>query len=131
MSIHQGRPSVWLAANGEGGKAWLSTENEIPLEEWSHIAAVRDFDAGEMRLYINGQVDAVHVMEGELDTNSETDVWIGNRLDGGWPYGGMLDEFVMYNRALSDDEVQADMGGVLTAVSKLGKLSTTWGSIKE
>lgn len=131
MSIHQAKPSVWFAASGEGGKTWLSTENEIPLEEWSHIAAVRDFDAGEMRLYINGQLDVVHVMEGELDVNPVADIWIGNRLDGGWPYGGMLDEFVMYNRALSDEEVQQDMNGVLSAVSKLEKLSTTWGSIKE
>jgi len=131
MSIHQAKPSVWFAASGAGGKTWLSTENEIPLEEWSHIAAVRDFDAGEIRLYINGKVDAVHVVEGELEVNLVGDIWIGNRLDGGWPYGGMLDEFALYNRALSDEEIQQEMGGVLTAVSRLGKLSTTWGSIKK
>jgi len=131
MSIHQTKPSVWFAANGAGGAIWLSTDNPIPLDEWSHVAAVRDFDNDEMRLYIDGELDATHVMVGELDTNLTGDVWVGNRLDGAWPYGGMLDDFVMYNRVLTEAEMQQDMSEILAVEPGAGKLATTWGSMKK
>lgn len=131
MSIHQARPSVWFATNGAGGRTWVSTDNTIPLDEWSHVAAVRDFDDGEIRLYIDGELDATHTMVGELDISLDTHVWVGNRLDGAWPYGGMLDDFVMYNRALTEAEIQQDMSEVLAVEPGTGKLATTWGSMKE
>ena len=131
MSIHVSKPSVWFAANGAGGKAWLSTNNVIPLDEWSHVAAVRDFDNEEMLLYINGELDATHAMDGELDINPNTNIWIGNRLDGAWPFGGMLDDFVIYNRVLTEAEIQQDMSEILAVEPGTGKLATTWGSMKE
>lgn len=126
LSIHQSKPSVWL---GTGGEVWLSADNTIPLNEWSHVAAVYDFDK-ELRLYINGELDAAHPVKGEIETNLSSDHWFGNRLDGPWPYGGMLDEIAIYNRALTEGEIQQDMNGVLASVSQLGKLTTTWGYLK-
>ena len=131
LSIHQGKPAVWLGADGEGGATWLFADNEIPLDEWSHVAAVRDFNAGVLQFYINGEPNGTHTLEGPIVTNVEADHWFGNRLDGAWPYGGRLDEFAIYNRALSIAEVQQDMNGVLTSVAPSGKVTTTWGNIKE
>lgn len=44
---------------------------------------------------------------------------------------GFIDEFAFYTRALSEDEINADMNkGVLFAVNPAEKLSTTWANIK-
>lgn len=44
---------------------------------------------------------------------------------------GFIDEFAFYTRALSEDEIKADMNnGVLFAVDPANKLSTTWANIK-
>jgi len=128
LSIHQSKPSVWLGTSGAGGKAWNSTNNSIPQDKWSHVAVVYDFDK-ELRLYINGKLDKTHPVKGKIDSNLSGDHWFGNRLDGAYPYKGMLDEFAIYNRALTGTEIQQDMNG-LSSVSRLGKLTTTWSYLK-
>jgi hypothetical protein len=128
LSIHQSKPAVWLGTAGAGGKTWLLTENPIPLDQWSHVAAVYDFD-NELRLYIDGKLDNTHELKGAIDP-SPGDHWFGNRLDGPWPYEGRLDEFAIYSRALSEAEIRQDMEAVLS-VSQRGKLSTTWGQLKQ
>jgi len=88
LSIHQSKPSVWLGTGGAGGKTWNGTNDSIPLNEWSHVAAVYDFDK-ELLLYINGKLDKTYPVKGKIDSSS-SDHWFGNRLDGAWPYKGML-----------------------------------------
>lgn len=127
LSIHQGKPSVWIGSGGAGGRTWNSAKSSIPLNKWSHVAAVYEFDK-ELRFYINGKLDQTHKLEGQIPT-SQADHWFGNRLDGAWPYKGMLDEFVIYNRVLTEAEIQQDMNQVLS-VSPLDKAATTWGLIK-
>ncbi|MDQ1327215.1 MAG: LamG protein [Candidatus Poribacteria bacterium] len=45
-------------------------------------------------------------------------------------FTGSIDEFAMYNRALTEDEVKKDMTGISLVVASQGKLSVTWGNIK-
>ena len=127
LSIHQGKPSVWMGCPGAGGRTWNSAKSDIPLNKWSHVAAVYEFDK-ELRLYIDGKLDNTYTLKGEIPV-SQSDHWFGNRLDGAWPYGGKLDEFVIYNRVLTEDEIQQDMEQVLS-VSPLDKAATTWGLLK-
>ena len=128
LSIHQGRPSVWLGCGGVGCKTWNSAKSDIPTDKWTHVAVVYEFDK-ELRHYINGKLDETYKVGGEI-TTSQADHWFGNRLDGPWPYGGRLDEFVIYNRVLTEDEIQQDMEQVLS-VSPLDKAATTWGLLKK
>jgi hypothetical protein len=48
----------------------------------------------------------------------------------GFKYGGVLDEFSIYNRALSDDEIETNFLSKGLAVDFAGKLTSTWGDIK-
>ena len=128
LSIHQGRPSVWLGCGCVGCKTWNSAKSDIPTDKWTHVAVVYEFDK-ELRHYINGKLDETYKVGGEI-TTSQADHWFGNRLDGPWPYGGRLDEFVIYNRVLTEDEIQQDMEQVLS-VSPLDKAATTWGLLKK
>jgi hypothetical protein len=83
------------------------------LNQWQHIAAV--FDHGAMRLYVNGILGAekrtnvrpISVLEKDRDPA----VGIGNA--GGryysMPFNGIIDEVRIYNRALSEAEVDERM----------------------
>ncbi len=128
LSIHQGKPSVWMGCPGVGGRTWNSAKSDIPVNKWSYVAAVYEFDK-ELRLYIDGKLDNTYTLKGEIPV-SQSDHWFGNRLDGAWPYGGKLDEFVIYNRVLTEGEIQQDMEQVLS-VSPLDKVATTWGLLKK
>ncbi len=122
---------MWIGTNGAGGKKWIITDSTIPVEKWSHVAAVYDFDAGELRFYIDGELDTTHAMTGTIASNLVSDHEFGNRLDQALPYKGRLDEFAIYNRALAEAEIQQDMNGVIaSSVSQSGKLTTTWGDLK-
>lgn len=46
-----------------------------------------------------------------------------------FPFVTDADEFVIYNRVLTEDEIRQDMEQVLS-VSPLDKAATTWGMLK-
>lgn len=75
------------------------------------------------------KLDNIYKVQGEIPV-SQNDHWFGNRLDGPRTYGGKLDEFVIYDRVLTEDEIQQDMEQVLS-VSPLDKAATTWGLLKK
>ena len=59
-------------------------------------------------------------------------VTIGKRSkSAGCFFNGMIDEVVIFNRALSEEEVQEAIEGVKLAVESMGKLITRWASIKK
>lgn len=106
-----GEGSLWWAvANGEDWSV-NCTGFEVETDTWVHLALVSDYDADEIRIYKNG---------GTPETKSGTDsvadraqdIGIGARGDGWNGFVGMADEARIYDRALSDAEIQelASMG---------------------
>jgi len=96
---------------------------------WYHIAGVIDPPNGKEQLYVDGKLDAEKDISSEdLETNDDP-LWIGRRFDAF--FDGIIDEVVIYNRALTEDEIKDDMSGISAAVSYSGKLATTWGIIKK
>ncbi|MDD9972655.1 MAG: hypothetical protein OXU27_01550 [Candidatus Poribacteria bacterium] len=45
-------------------------------------------------------------------------------------FDGLMDEFYMFARALSEDEIKEVMDGEFLSVEPADKLTTTWGSLK-
>ena len=98
--------------------AWIQDEGEDYTGLWSHYAFVKDAGSGMMRIYHNGllvaqNTDAFQSMDGVLAGQST----IGSRSDssGGY-YKGKLDDFRIYDYALSHAEVlhlAAGSGGAL------------------
>ena len=116
------------------GASILSVEGDpLPTGEWVHIAGV--YKPGKaMEVYVNGQLNATNdagVSDEQFSANSQP-VLIGARNacgDCGWL--GSIDDVVIYNRALSADEISSLMGsGPFAAVESNGKLAATWGAIK-
>lgn len=143
---------LWDDDNAGGGDAWfqlmangkiqsqrggdglgvLTTESAITPGEWVHIAFVANIDTDERIFYINGKRDAVG--DGPVRSRSNiSHVVLAVGHDSGafiqpFYFAGIIDEVAIYNRALSDEEIQGNSEPL--AVSPVGRLSLTWGSIK-
>lgn len=85
--------------------------NILPTNQWTHIAAVFDFDLGSMKLYRNGILLAASTpsfadwaLTAGVDrtSNSAADALkIGGQLDDDTtPFNGLIDEVRIYNEAL-------------------------------
>ncbi len=113
------------------GSANITSETDLSLLQWIHLAATYDAASGNAILYINGEVDGENNFDGDIITNDEA-IWIGR---GGTPFlDGRLDEVRISNIARSQQEIQQLMNNGIDAVLSVTpqeKLSTTWGKIKK
>ncbi|MFE0632519.1 LamG-like jellyroll fold domain-containing protein [Streptomyces sp. NPDC058864] len=97
------------------------------LGEWTHVVGVYDYDAGEIRLYVDGVLK---------DTQPFTTPWLatapvtlGYKATAGAQgfYRGDLDDVRLFDRALSDDEVK-DLNKARPVVQGRWKLDTATGT---
>lgn len=93
-----------------------NSTTQLLLDEWYHVAATYDTNVGA-RVYINGVLDASNPDLGGIETNAMP-LLIGDNPEAtGRFYDGMLDEVMIYNRALSEGEIlylagyRAETGG--------------------
>lgn len=101
-----------------------------PLNEWFYLVGVFDGAKGEDQIYINGKLEKTNGREDKVVPDGELPVYIGCVNINAYYFKGGLDDLVIYNRALSLDEIKQNMKGNILAVDKAGKLSTTWSAIK-
>ena len=117
----------------DGNNAEVFNINPGPVIEantWVHFAGTYDSESNEVKTYIDGE--ETHSVSGS--GNPCSDNWgvtagIGHHKNGRW-FNGMLDEYFIFNRAVSASEITDIMNGVLTSVEPADKLTTTWGNIK-
>jgi len=104
----------------------------IPQDTWAMVAV--SLGPTEVNAYIYTEADGLQVST-RIDDNPEETI---ERLIFGWDeccggarwFIGMMDEVLLYNRALSEDDILALTLGSPTAVEPASKLATTWGEIK-
>ena len=92
----------------EGGSINVFSTTEIPINTWTHVAGVVDGQNDEISVFINGVRDNSAPFVGPL-FNSTSPIQIGmtNPPPGwGW-FPGLIDEAAIYDRVLSDAEIQA------------------------
>lgn len=101
----------------------------IQGDEWHYLAGV--WDGKKIYLYINGELERSGECAGTLKTNNQG-LYIGSRLGNQRFLTGTVDEVRLYNRALTQAEIQKDMETFgKYAVSPSGKLSVCWGEVKQ
>ena len=86
----------------DGERLW--SNSFVPLGRWTHVTAVAE--GHSLRLYINGLLDAENATVGTIVHNTGP-LYLGGDP---WRKGGMdgfIDEFKLYSRALTPDEIQA------------------------
>jgi hypothetical protein len=85
--------------------------------------------------YVNGEFDSQNAVGGSVKENVDEGVVIGHNysFDNRW-FEGIIDEAVIFSRALTDEEVVDLFDGTIkeqfAAVSPVGRLATTWARIK-
>jgi len=109
------------------GQAFIASETDLPLKEWSHIAGTYDAKSGEMKTYLDGEEDGEGKLDGKILSNASV-VWLGR---GASPFlDGLLDEVRISNVVRKKSEIQKSLLGLTFSVSPFNTLSTTWGSMK-
>ena len=124
-----GSDRVWDYENQPNGQTHAVTQ--IPLDDvWIHLTVTHDGDT-TVSFYINGEADAA---TNELPTTVGNDVNVRVGDDGKGNKGaGVLDELVIFQRALDEAEIKRLMeegAEAFLAVAPMDKLTTTWASIK-
>jgi chitodextrinase len=89
-----------------GGVAYLGGPTVNPVNAWTYVALT--YDGGTLRLYVNGTQAASRAAGGAVQTTTNP-LWIGGNQPYGEYFSGLIDEVRVYNRALSQTEVQSDM----------------------
>ena len=90
-------------------QSWSTISADVQLNEWQQVAF--SYDGNIIKVYLNGEYIGEWQRTGPLGVN-ETHLVIGGipyRTDdsvySGWHYYGYMDEFKLFNRALSEDEI--------------------------
>ncbi len=81
------------------------------MNTWTHVAFT--YDGATMRVFINGTQVASRAQTGTIQSSSSP-LWIGANQPYGEFFNGLIDEARVYNRALTQAEIQSDMGTQLT-----------------
>ena len=90
----------------EFGVADYSFSYSVPLNTWTHLAIVTDGSAGTTTLYANG------VSQGSIAHTVDFPV---SSIGGSPAYAGLLDQFNVYNQALTSTQVGNDYSGTTTS----------------
>lgn len=81
----------------------------IPINVWTHLATT--YDGANLRLFVNGVLVATTLISGTLDSGDQP-LRIGGNSPWGEYFTGVIDEVRVYNRALSQNEIQSDLQGL-------------------
>ena len=94
----------------------LVGENPLPLDTWSHLAAT--YDGAMLSLFVNGAIVASNSASGSLAPSSGP-LQIGGNSIWGEYFSGAIDEVRVFNRALNEEEINADMNTPTTSLAKV------------
>ncbi len=128
--------STEISSNGvfQVGISTTEVHSEAILVEgqWHHAAIT--FEAGEfLRMYVDGTMvsesDAAATVS-IFDNNTPMRIGTDFNDEAKRFFDGIIDEVAVFNRVLTDAEVQAAMDGDILAVDASDKLTTTWGGLK-
>jgi len=85
-----------------------SADDSINKNEWTHVAATYDKNAGSnnLKIYINGKVDNQDTDADAIMTSS-ANFQIGNSQNFARAFDGIIDEVAIYSKALTPEEIEA------------------------
>ena len=138
----QGIVSTWMWEAGkvhfkfEGNQIQVHKNDGVKItmnaetDTWYHIIYTSNTKDNELKLYVDGEL----VAEGNAGTTPElmNERRIGSEHNGRYLIG-MIDNVRIYDRILEEDEVKQNFESKSDQlpVEPAGKLSTTWGHLKE
>ncbi len=101
-----------ITTSGAGGEQQINGTGELPLNTWSHVAVTLSGSTGT--LYVNGTAVGTNtnMTLNPAALGDTTQDWIGRSQYPADPYlDGEIDDFQIYNSALSASQIAALAGG--------------------
>lgn len=98
-----------------GAQSKLTSATALNINTWYHIAAT--YDGANMKLYINGVLDASVAKTGAFTANGT--LYISKSWDDSRNFNGSMDEWRVWRRALTQAEIQNNKCSVSPAATSL------------
>ena len=125
---------IWMGWKLTGGRnVPAQSPHDVVKDKWQHVAV--SFQTGKWwTVYLDGEVLIDYPKTGDKLVPIDAPLMLGteeppalNRY-----YNGVIDEFALFNRGLSQDEIKEIQGGIqeILAVDPDAKLPMTWGLLK-
>ena len=109
LSTYESETRFHFAVTGPPDYFAVNGATQLGLNEWHHICGT--YDGTEIRLYVDGQLDAQVAYTGGITANAYP-VYIGDNSEtAGRFWDGLLDDIRIYDCALSQSEIQDLMPG--------------------
>jgi Concanavalin A-like lectin/glucanases superfamily len=89
-----------------GNTSFVSGPTANPVNAWTHVALT--YDGTTKRLFVNGTQVASAATTGTIEA-TDNPLWIGGNNPYGEYFNGLIDEVRVYNRALTQTDIQTDM----------------------
>jgi hypothetical protein len=108
--VIEGTKASFYTQNEDGVTVGIQSDTSLSVDTWYHVVGVYDGDDKEMRIYLNGAPDATPVAQEKKLLSTTAPLHIGAKfLSGDWAqfFDGVIDELRLYDRALSEDEIEA------------------------
>jgi hypothetical protein len=132
LSLYQGKAFVSFRNPGNTAQADVQGNTAFQKSTWYHIAGINNRKENKAAIYVNGVKENEKAIDYDVMVTPKP-LWIGNMEDQTLHFNGIIDDFAIFNVALSEDEIKNIMTKGLrfiTAVSPAGKLAAVWGGIK-
>jgi hypothetical protein len=97
-------PAAYIRVGGQD--IGVAGASPLPLHTWTHLAMT--YDGTTLRLYVDGQEVGKRTVGGAIQVSTGRLRLGGNTVWGEW-FVGQIDEVRIYNRALSQAEIDTDM----------------------
>ena len=106
VGIDNTNTANFTLGDNNGGFISVSGDTDLTDNVWHHVVAVRDADAGQNRLYVDGALDVPAVNAAyDASFGSLTAVLNIGNLGGAFYFEDLLDEIALYDRALTEAEI--------------------------
>jgi hypothetical protein len=89
-----------------GGDLDTRSAVTMPLNTWTHLAVT--YDGSALRLYLNGALSSSRAVSGAMPNSTGALRIGGNTVWAEW-FLGRIDDVRVYNRALTQTEIQTDL----------------------
>jgi hypothetical protein len=99
-----------FSANGVGNETTVRTSAPLATGSLQHLVLVVDDTNNQLRLYLNGNVAAITGFTQSLSSLSDVNNWVGRSNFKDAPLKATVEEFRIYQIALTQDQVAASFG---------------------
>ena len=119
---------TWFWSKDPGWSSEATSDADQP-EDWVHITITHDTKQSEAAIYHDGSKVGTGNQPGQT-IEIDGSIMVGARHPGDEFFTGTIDEVYLFNRIISEDEINAIKNGDFAPVEPAEKLATTWGVIK-